>query len=82
MLHDSMIAAIRTGIAALVGTVVSYLVSSGFDLDSGFTLGLITVLTVFCIASYNWLVIILEKKVHPMFGILLGVPKAPKYSTE
>ena len=79
MLHDSIIAAIRTGIATLVGFVVAFLVTSGLDLDESFAINLTTVLTVLCTAAYNWLVIILEKKVHPMFGVLLGVPKAPSY---
>lgn len=79
MFHDSVIAAIRTGVAALVGFVITFLVAQGFDLDEDFKLGLITVLTAFFTAAYNWLVILLEKKVNPTFGVLLGIPKAPTY---
>lgn len=79
MFRDSIIAAIRTGIAALVGFIVAFLVTQGFELDENFALNLTTVLTVFFTSLYNWLVILLEKKVDPKFGVLLGIPKAPVY---
>ena len=79
MFRDSIIAAIRTGVAALVGFVVAFLVAQGFDLDESFALNLTTVLTVFFTSLYNWLVILLEKKVNPKFGVLLGIPKSPVY---
>lgn len=79
MFHDSVIAAIRTGVASLVGFIVAYLVSRGLELDDSFALNLTTVLTVFFTAAYNWLVILLEKHVNPYFGVLLGIPKTPSY---
>lgn len=79
MFHDSVIAAIRTGVATVVGFLVAFLVSKGFQLDTDFTVGLTTVLTAFFTAAYNWLVILLEKKVNPAFGYLLGVAKSPSY---
>ena len=79
MLRDSLIAAIRTGVATLVGFVVAYLVSKGVDLDENFAVNATTALTVLFTALYNYIVIVLEKYVHPAFGILLGVPKAPVY---
>lgn len=79
MFHDSVIAAIRTGVAALVGFVVAYLVSNGLELDESFALNLTTILTVFFTALYNWVVILLEKHVNPYFGVLLGIPRTPSY---
>lgn len=79
MLRDSLIAAIRTGVAALVGFVVAYLVAQGVNLDEEFAVNATTALTVLFTALYNYLVILLEKYVHPGFGILLGVPKTPVY---
>ncbi|TXH11876.1 MAG: hypothetical protein E6R04_00125 [Spirochaetes bacterium] len=79
MFRDSIIAAIRTAVAALVGFVVAFLVAQGFELDENFALNLTTVLTVFFTSLYNWLVILLEKKVDPKFGVLLGIQKAPVY---
>lgn len=80
MFHDSFIAAIRTGVASVVGLVFAFLVSQGFELDDSIKVNLISTLTVLFTAAYNWLVILLEKKVDPRFGILLGIPKAPSYN--
>lgn len=82
MLRDSLIAAIRTGVAAAVGFVVTYLVSKGFELPDDLKANLNVVLLTFVIAGYNWGVILLEKHVHPYFGVLLGVPKTPSYNGE
>ena len=82
MLRDSVIAAIRTGVAALVGLAIAFLISRGFELDDSVKVNLTTGLTVLATAGYNWLVILLEKHVHPYFGVLLGVPKTPSYSAE
>lgn len=80
MFHDSMIAAIRTGVASCVGFFVAYLVSKGFELDEEFSVSLTTALTIASIAGYNYIVIVLEKKFNPKFGYLLGIPKAPSYN--
>lgn len=80
MFRDSMIAAIRTGVATLVGLVVAFLVAQGFELDETFQANAVTALTVLFTATYNYLVILLEKNVHPGFGILLGIPKTPVYT--
>lgn len=80
MFHDSIIAAIRTGVAALVGLVIAYLVSQGADIDDSIKGNLITSLTVLFTAGYNLLINLLEKKVDSRFGILLGIPKSPSYS--
>lgn len=79
MFHDAVIAAIRTGVAALVGLIVAFLVSSGFDLGDEFSGALTTALSALIIALYNYGVIMLEKHINPIFGYLLGIPKAPSY---
>lgn len=82
MLRDSLIAAIRTGVASLVGFIVAFLVAQGFELDESFQINLTTALTVGFTALYNWLVILLEKNVNPKFGLLLGVPRTPVYDNK
>lgn len=80
MLRDPIIAAIRTGVATAVGLFIAYLVSKGFELDDSVKINLITGLTVVFTAGYNWVVILLEKNVNPIFGRLLGIAKTPSYS--
>ena len=79
MFHDSFIAAIRTGVAAVVGIFITFLISKGFDIDTDTQTQLTAALVVIVTAAYNWLVIQLERHVNPYFGILLGVPKTPTY---
>lgn len=82
MLRDPLIAAIRTGVATVVGFVVTYLISKGWGLPSDFTANLNLVLIAFVTAGYNWAVIMLERHVHPYFGVLLGVPRTPVYEDQ
>ena len=81
-IHDSVIAGIRTGVAALVGLLVTWLVSQGIQLDESVKGTLTIALVAVVIALYNWLVVLLERKVSPWFGLLLGVPKTPAYAVE
>ena len=80
MLYNALIAAIRTGIAAVVGFVITWAVAQGVEFPEGFeellTAGLFAGSTVAYNALVNWL----AAKVHPWFGYLLGVPKTPEYS--
>lgn len=80
MFHDSIIAAIRTGVAAIVVTVISLFIRNGIEIDDTLAGSLTVALTGLGIAAYNWLVIVLEKKVDPRFGFLLGIPKTPSYN--
>lgn len=80
MFRDSIIAAVRTGIAALIGLLIAWLVGQGVDvgaLEANLNVALFALFT----ALYNIAVVYLEKKVHPYFGILLGIPKAPAYGS-
>jgi hypothetical protein len=79
MLRDSLIAAIRTGVAVVVTFLITWLVGHGVELDPEVALSLNVALFGVLVAGYNFLVGLLERKVHPLFGILLGVPKAPEY---
>lgn len=82
MLRDSLIAAIRTGVAALVGLGIGWLVSKGVSLPEDASTQLTAVLMILSTALYNWVVIQLEQRVHPYFGVLLGVPRAPSYDPQ
>ena len=80
MLREPLIAAIRTGVAVAVGFVITFLVSKGFELPDDLQANLNLVVLSLVTAAYNWAVILLERHVHPYFGILLGVPKTPTYN--
>ena len=74
-----VVAAIRTGVAALVGFIIAALAANGFDLPEEFAANLTAVLFVVATGLYNLVVVWLEKNVSPKFGILLGIPKTPTY---
>ena len=80
MFRDSIIAAIRTGVAGLVGILIAWLVNIGIAIPDDFQASLNVVIVAVIIAAYNLLVSFLERKVNPYFGVLLGVPKAPTYN--
>jgi hypothetical protein len=79
MLSDIVIAAIRTGVAAAVGFGITYVIGLGVEVPEDFTSTLTVVLFGLVVAGYNAAVGLLERNVHPLFGVLLGVPKAPRY---
>lgn len=85
MFQDQIIAAIRTGCAALGTTIVvsliGWLTSLGIDiqLDSTTATVLAGMLFGIAIAVYNVTVNWLAANVHPNIGYLLGVPKAATY---
>jgi len=79
MLRDSIIAAIRTGVAALVTWLLAWVLQIGVHIDPNTSHVLNVLLFGLAIAGYNFVVGLLERKVNPLFGLLLGVPKAPAY---
>lgn len=79
MLRNAIIAAIRTGIAAAVGLAVAWVIGLGVEVPAGFEEGLIAVVFGLVVAGYNLAVNFLEQRVHPWFGVLLGVPRTPDY---
>lgn len=70
---------IRTYVPILVGAIASYLLSKGLELDPETQAGLIIALTGALQALYYYVVRMLERKVNPEFGKLLGVASKPKY---
>lgn len=79
-LYASAIAGIRTGVAALVGLLVAFLISRGIEVPEEFQAQLIGVLVILATAGYNAGVIWLERNVNPLFGVLLGIPRTPAYA--
>lgn len=88
MLHDKIIAAIRTGCAVLGATLVTSLVSwlTGFgleiELDPNTTLIVAGLLFALAVAAYNFVVAWATENVWDGFGWLLGVNKPPSYITD
>ncbi len=88
MLHDKIIAAIRTGCAVLGASVVTFLATVladwGLDVevDPEFS-GLLSVLLFsLIVALYNLAVAWLTENVWDGFGWLLGINQPPSYVTE
>lgn len=81
MLRDNIFAAIRTGVAFIVTWLLATLVGLGVELDTDTEAALSVVAFGVAMASYNFIAGLLERKVHPYFGILLGIPKAPQYGS-
>lgn len=80
MLNNALIAAIRTGVASLVGFLITWAVAQGVEFPEGFDGVLTAALFSAATVAYNALVNLLATKVHPFFGYLLGVPKTPEYA--
>jgi hypothetical protein len=78
MLAQSFIAIIRTLVPTVVGTCIAWLAAHGLDLGANQEL-FTTALIAACTTGYYALVTLLERKVHPAFGWLLGAAKAPTY---
>ncbi len=79
MLSDSLIALIRTGVPAIVGTVIAFLIDKGINISDDQVTALSAALIPLCISLYYALATYLERNVNPAFGWLLGNPKAPSY---
>lgn len=79
MLSDSLIALIRTGVPAIVGTVIAFLIDKGVNISDDQVTALSAALIPVCISLYYALATYLERNVNPNFGWLLGNPKAPTY---
>jgi len=80
MLHDTLIAIIRTFVPSAVGIGIAWLIDQGLTVPDDVQTQLSAALVALCITLYYSLVTLLERKVNPAFGWLLGVPKAPSYT--
>lgn len=79
MFRDSAIGAIRTAVAAIVTWLIAWVLSIGVSVDPSTSNVLNILVFGVAMAGYNFGVGFLERKVNPLFGLLLGVPKAPAY---
>jgi len=68
MLSDSIVRLIRTYVPLVVGYLVAQVPGLSGVIDT-------EALTLAVIAGYYGLAALLENKVHPAFGWLLGIPK-------
>lgn len=88
MLHDKIIAAIRTGCAVLGATLVTFLVTQlgdwgvSVELDPDLALVVAGLLFALAVAAYNFVVGWATEHVWDGFGWLLGVNKPPSYITD
>ena len=79
MFHDMMIALIRTFVPAAIGSAIAWGIDQGIAIPEDTQTQLTAALVTVCITVYYALVTLLERKVNPAFGWLLGAPKAPTY---
>lgn len=78
MLAPMLLGIIRTLVPVLVGSALLWLTNvSGVDM-TGLTDEGVVGLTAAVVTVYYTVVTFLERKVHPLFGVLLGYPKAPQ----
>ncbi len=80
MLHDSLIAIIRTAVPTAVGALVVALADFGVVIGEDASAQLIAAVVAIVTAAYYAAVTYLEREVNPAFGWLLGAPKAPHYA--
>ena len=77
MLGPALLGTLRTFVPVVVGALVTWLIGAGVNLDEE-TVGALSVALLGIItAAYYFVVTLLERHVHPYFGVLLGAPKAP-----
>lgn len=80
MFSDTIIALIRTFVPAAIGSAIAWGIDRGVTIDTDTQTQLTAALVTVCITLYYALVTVLERKVNPAFGWLLGMPSAPTYS--
>ena len=71
---------IRTYVPIVVGAIVSFLVTSGIEIDANAQLGLVTFLTAVLQGAYYLAARLLEKQWPSIGGLLLGSSKKPEYT--
>lgn len=80
MLSDGMIAVIRTAVPAAVGSMLALLAGWGVDVGDDTATPLTAGAVALTISVYYALVTVLERRVHPGFGWLLGKAATPTYT--
>ena len=81
MFSDTIIALIRTFVPAAIGSAIAWGIDRGVTIPEDTQMQLSAALVTICITLYYALVTMLERKVNPAFGWLLGAPKAPIYAS-
>lgn len=77
-MNDALVSLIRTWVPIGVGSLISWLVTLGIELDAATESGLVVGLTGLIIAGYYTVVRLVEKRL-PWVGVLLGSTKQPEY---
>ena len=77
-MSDQITSYIRTFVPIVIGAVVSYFATKGFNVPLDLQVAATAFLTVLISTVYYIIVRKLESK-YPNLGILLGVPSAPTY---
>ncbi len=80
MLHDPIIALIRTFVPTAIGAFLAWAAAKGVGVDENASAVLTAFFVALATALYYAAVTWLERKVDPLFGWLLGLPKAPSYT--
>jgi hypothetical protein len=70
---------IRTVVPLLVGSIIAWMVSIGVELPENASQSLSGALTVLFTTAYYLMARVLEVKVSPKFGALLGSANKPAY---
>lgn len=78
-LKDMIVAAVRTAAAALAAFIISFLLKYGWDFPDDVDAQINGAVFLAVLFGYNFVVNWLATHVHPAFGYLLIVPKAPAY---
>jgi uncharacterized Tic20 family protein len=77
-MSDGFVSLIRTGVAIVVGALITWLAARNFEVDAtaqeALTYGLTSVVTVVYYGLVRW-----GESQWPMLGVLLGIPKTPAY---
>lgn len=74
-MNDLLVSMIRTWVPIVLGSVLTWLIEAGVDIDRD---GVIVAVTGFVIAVYYAVVRVLETR-YPAVGVLLGRKTAPTY---
>jgi hypothetical protein len=77
--NQAVISLIRTICPIIAGALITWLVRQGIRVDASVSQPLTEALVAVFSAAYYALARLLETKVAPGFGWMLGVPKTPAY---
>lgn len=79
MLSDRIVSAIRTGVPNLIGALVTYLASRNHIVIDPHVTAFFASLAVFGVSTVYYLLVRYAESHWRWAGLLLGVPRRPKY---